>query len=41
MIGGLIYYRNDDIQINILDENRWFEIDDIQDYKKIINILGD
>ncbi len=41
VIGGLIYYRNDNIQINILNESRWFEIDDIQDYKKIINILGD
>ena len=34
VLGSLIYYRNDDIQIVIVDEKRWFEIDDMQDYEK-------
>ncbi|MBD5509238.1 MAG: phosphocholine cytidylyltransferase family protein [Lachnospiraceae bacterium] len=33
VIGSLIYYRNDNIQIVIVDESRWYEIDDLEDYE--------
>lgn len=34
VLGSLIYYRNDDIKVNIIDENRWYEIDDMKDYER-------
>lgn len=34
VIGSLIYYRNDNIQINMIDEDRWYEIDDLEDYER-------
>lgn len=34
VIGALIYYKNDRIKANIIDESRWYEIDDMQDYEK-------
>ena len=34
VLGSLIYYRNDNIQINIIDEKRWYEIDDLNDYER-------
>lgn len=35
VIGALIYYGNDRIKANIIDESRWYEIDDMQDYEKV------
>ena len=34
VIGSLIYYRNDNIQINTIDESRLYEIDDLKDYER-------
>lgn len=34
VLGSLIYYRNDDIKICVIDESRWHEIDDMQDYER-------
>lgn len=34
VLGALIYFRNDNIQIKVIDEKRWYEIDDIQDYER-------
>lgn len=31
VLGSLIYYGDDDIQITVVDEKEWFEIDDEQD----------
>lgn len=34
VLGSLIYYKNDNIQINIVSEKRWYEIDDLNDYER-------
>lgn len=34
VLGSLIYYGNDNIQITIVDAKRWYEIDDLEDYKR-------
>lgn len=39
VIGSLIYYRNDDIRINKIDESRWYEIDDMNDYERANNAI--
>lgn len=36
VLGSLIYYQNDDIVIKSIDEDRWYEIDDVNDLK-IVN----
>lgn len=34
VLGSLIYYRNDRIAIQVIPENCWYEIDDINDLKR-------
>lgn len=34
VLGSLIYYRNDDIRIKIVEASRWYEIDDGADYER-------
>lgn len=39
VLGSLIYYRNDDIKIRIIDESRWYEIDDMDDLQRVNNAV--
>ena len=40
VLGSLIYYRNDNIRINVVDENLWYEIDDLKDYERVNKSLA-
>lgn len=35
VIGSLIYYREDDIRLCMVDEALWYEVDDVNDYEKL------
>lgn len=35
VIGSLIYYREDDIRLCVVDEALWYEVDDVNDYEKL------
>ena len=34
VLGSLIYFRNDNIQLCVVDERSWYEIDDYKDYER-------
>lgn len=40
VLGALIYYRNDQIAINVISEECWYEIDDIGDLKRAEQSIG-
>ncbi len=35
VIGSLIYYREDDIRICAVNEELWYEVDDVKDYERL------